>query len=398
MARSEKTDVSVRPFNSKHHPDMNYVVYWPASEPGQSRKSRRFKTKEEADNFVLKKEIEVTNFGRKAASLKQREIGEVLYAIEKLEGYGVTLRDVLDDYIVRHEEIKTSMLISDAIYDFLSLKKSKELSEVYLADLRARCNCFGRDYGDKTLAEIDVPTVESWLEGLKVTALTRNNYRRVLSVFFTWGLKRGYCTGNPALDAEPAKEVNERVKIFDPGELRVMLNLAPTNLLPFLAIGAFAGLRTSELSRLRWEDVDFLKKRIDVGAEIAKGAANRYVPMKDVLIEWIQPIAKAAGDVAPINVEKKLTAFRRKLEVKDTKNNRPGVAWKQNGLRHSFASYALAESDNAAQVALWLGHASTKIIFEHYRERVTPEEAAKWFDVKPDQKKKKALTKERAAA
>lgn len=398
MARSEKTEVTVRPFNSKHHPDMNYVVYWPASEPGKPRKSRRFKTKEQADKFQLKKEIEVTNLGRKAAALKNREIGEALWAIEQLEGYGVSLRDVVTDYMTRHERIKASIRIDEAIYDFLDTKKAAGKSERYLLDLQARCNRFGKDHGEKTLAEIDVATVESWLEGLKVAAVTRNNYRRVLSVFFGWGVKRGYCPQNPVAETEQAKEVSERVEIFTPGELRVMLNAAPSALLPSLAFGAFAGLRAEEIRLLRWEDVDFLKKRIDVRASVAKSAATRYVPMPDALIDWIQPIAKAAGKVTPKNVYNKLVVFRADLATEDPEKNRPAVEWKQNGLRHSFASYALADCDNAGQVALWLGHDSNKMIFKHYRERVTPEDAVAWFDVKPNSEKKKALGNEHVAA
>jgi len=398
MARSETPDVTLREFRSKHHPNKRWVVYWPAPEPGKPRKSRRFETKGEAEKFQFKKEIEVTNHGRKAAALKNREIGEALWAIEQLEGHGVTLREVVSDYLARHERIKTSMRIDEAIYDFLDTKKAAGKSARYFQDLRARCNRFVTEHGERTLAEIDVATVESWLEGLKVAPVTRNNYRRALSVFFAWGVKRGFCAENPVADAERAKEVAERVAIFEPGELRVILNAAPADLLPFLAIGAFAGLRAEEVRRLRWQDVDFLNERIDVRASVAKSAATRYVPMKEALIEWIQPIARPAGDVAPPGLYKKLTAFRRELETEDREKGRPALSWKQNGLRHSFASYALAECGNAGQVALWLGHDSNKMIFKHYRERVTPEEAAAWFDVKPKREKIEELAKGKEAA
>jgi len=398
MARSEKTEVTLRDFNSKHHPAMKYVVYWPASEPGKPRKSRRYATKDAAEKFRFKKEIEVTNHGRKAAALKNREISEALWAIEQLEEHGVSLRDVVGDYLARNERIKTSVRIDDAIDDFLATKKAAGKSDRYLQDLKSRCNRFGKDYGERTLAEIDVATVERWLEGLKVSALTRNNYRRAVSVFFGWGVKRGFCAGNPVADTERAKEVSVRVERFEAGELRVMLNAAPAELLPFLAIGAFAGLRASEVSRLRWDDVDFLNKRIDVRAILAKTAGTRYVPMPAALIDWIQPIASATGSVTPPGLNKKLTAFRRELEVEDKENERPAVEWKQNGLRHSFGSYALAQCDDAAKVALWLGHDSNKMIFKHYRERVTPEAAAAWFGVMPKKAKKKALVKWKAAA
>jgi hypothetical protein len=57
-------------------------------------------------------------------------------------------------------------------------------------------------------------------------------------------------------------------------------------------------------------------------------------------------------------------------------------AWKNNGLRHSFISYRLAEIQNTAQVALEAGN-SPQMIFRHYRELVRPVDAEKWFVVTP---------------
>jgi hypothetical protein len=59
-----------------------------------------------------------------------------------------------------------------------------------------------------------------------------------------------------------------------------------------------------------------------------------------------------------------------------------GFTWQDNGLRHSFISYRLAVLHDTARVALEAGN-SPDVIFAHYRELVTPEEAKKWFDVKP---------------
>jgi len=60
----------------------------------------------------------------------------------------------------------------------------------------------------------------------------------------------------------------------------------------------------------------------------------------------------------------------------------PAVEWRRNALRHSFCSYRLAQIKNAAEVALEAGN-SPKIIFQHYRELVAPQEAAKWFSIVP---------------
>jgi integrase len=156
-----------------------------------------------------------------------------------------------------------------------------------------------------------------------------------------------------------------------------------------VALGAFAGLRPDEIRRLDWKAVDFLRKRIDIEGKTSKTATCRYVPMNETLIAWLQPVAKAAGPVAPRNYYRRLWKFHLLLADKENKDGRPAVEWKHDGLRHSFASYALAKEEDAPRVALWLGHTSPKMTFDHYRERVTPEEAEAWFAVMPRAEKGK---------
>jgi hypothetical protein len=59
------------------------------------------------------------------------------------------------------------------------------------------------------------------------------------------------------------------------------------------------------------------------------------------------------------------------------------VEWKPNALRHSFISYRLAEIQDVNRVALEAG-TSPQMIFRHYRELATPEQARTWFAIAPE--------------
>ena len=59
--------------------------------------------------------------------------------------------------------------------------------------------------------------------------------------------------------------------------------------------------------------------------------------------------------------------------------------WSQNGLRHSFASYRLAATSNAAAVAAELGHSTSQMLYSTYRELVLPEEAERYWRIVPAQ-------------
>ena len=56
--------------------------------------------------------------------------------------------------------------------------------------------------------------------------------------------------------------------------------------------------------------------------------------------------------------------------------------WRQNGLRHSYISYRVAQTGDVARTALEAGN-TPKMIFRHYREVVDEESAIAWFSIMP---------------
>ncbi|WP_231363815.1 hypothetical protein [Verrucomicrobium sp. 3C] len=52
-------------------------------------------------------------------------------------------------------------------------------------------------------------------------------------------------------------------------------------------------------------------------------------------------------------------------------------------MRHSFASYRLAQCSDAPRVSLELGHTSPALVFRHYRELVSEAEAERHFGLTP---------------
>jgi len=167
------------------------------------------------------------------------------------------------------------------------------------------------------------------------------------------------------------KEAKTPVSIFTPEQIAALLKKADNVLRPYLAIGAFAGLRTAELQRLDWSEIDLDRGFITVAASKAKTRQRRLVPMSDNLKLWLAPLRQASGPVCHHE--------RAQRPLADLCE---GFTWAKNGLRHSYISYRLAILHDTARVALEAGN-SPEIIFGHYRELVTPEAAERWFAVKP---------------
>jgi integrase len=65
--------------------------------------------------------------------------------------------------------------------------------------------------------------------------------------------------------------------------------------------------------------------------------------------------------------------------------------WSKNGLRHSFASYRLAATNDAPAVAAELGHSTPAMLYANYRELVLPEEAERYWKIAPASQSEKVV-------
>jgi integrase len=293
---------------------------------------------------------------------------------ERLKPYGKTLADATDHYLAHLAAISRTCPVSELITQFRAAKAQDGASEPYLHDLKTRLNAFDADFGALKVGEILPSQIDDWLRGLKVAAQTRNNFRTVLRTLFEYAVVRGYAPENAVAKTSKAKVVRGAPEIFTPAQMQTVLEKAPRDFVPYLAIGGFAGLRSAEIERLDWAEIDLPRKLIHVKAEKSKSAQRRLVTISDNLAAWLAPHSRKAGPVADperVRVARVKTCEAAKIE------------WPANALRHSFASYHLAQFKNAAATAAELGHTSPVMLYRHYRELVRPDAAAQWWRVMP---------------
>jgi integrase len=141
----------------------------------------------------------------------------------------------------------------------------------------------------------------------------------------------------------------------------------------FFALGGFAGIRTAEILRLEWKDFNFVRGHITIAADKAKTATRRLVPILPNLAEYLRPYHRASGQLFKDRDEEKAIAWAKKNGVNP---------WPTNCLRHSYASFRLAATADAARTALELGNSPAKL-FSNYRELADEHDAAAWFSIAP---------------
>ena len=162
--------------------------------------------------------------------------------------------------------------------------------------------------------------------------------------------------------------------MFAPADFAKLLTAADDVILPYFVLGGFCGLRTAEIMRLSWEDIRWPESSIIIGAAIAKTRTRRLAPLTDSAAAWLAGWKAKKGRVLPIKQPE-----HRVKEICRT----AGVAWKHNGLRHSFITYRLATVKDAVRTAFEAGN-SPQVIRSNYDAVATEAEGKLWFSVLPE--------------
>lgn len=316
------------------------------------------------------------------------ELAAVAYADAFRKLNGRSLSDAVNFFLQHHPADAPKRTVAEVCKEMVGAKKDEGKSLRYIGDLDSRLGRFAKDFS-MPMSSVTGAHIRTWLQAMNIGNRTRNNFRIAIQALVSFAKARKYLPKNwDEMEAVPVwKEPVGKIHIFTPDQISTLLSVAPENMVPFLAIGAFSGLRSAEIQRLDWSEVDLTKGHIVVAADKAKTAQRRLVPIPANLAAWLKPHVKKRGPVVEIsnvpNAIQRLVELTRPPGVDENgKRFEPAVEWQQNALRHSFISYRVAETQNVAAVALEAGN-SPKMIFENYRELVTVADAKAWFAVSP---------------
>jgi len=319
-------------------------------------------------------------------ALKTAERLEFVRAKENLKSKNITLPlDVVARHFAEAVKLLGSDLVIEAAREYAK-RHPQKLPQKTVAEVADEFIAAKRQFKavvQGNISQMDAEVLRSFLDGLtkadgaKISPRSYNNFRLALNTLFQFAKKRKYLPTdwNEFEAVEIMKDSGGAIEIFTPDEIAKLLAAADRDLIPFLALGAFAGLRSAEIERLDWRDVKFETGFVIVEAGKAKTATRRQVEMRPNLRAWLEPLAKIEGRVIPYaddELYKELRAVSDKAKV----------PWKNNALRHGFISYRVAETGDVNRTALEAGNTAT-MIFSHYRELVTPQQAKTWFGIWP---------------
>ncbi len=303
---------------------------------------------------------------------------------------GTKLEEAVADFARRHPANAPRKTVVEVVVEFIADRRANGCSSVHLRDLEIRLGRFGRAFStlirDVTAMQIAdyVTALTHGKNGQPAAPRSRENSLRAIASLFNFARRRKYIATETALevsDIEPPRKAHGSIGTYTPSEVALILAAAGSDIVPSLAIAAFAGLRVAEVARLDWSDVRLLQRNIVVNAANSKTATRRLVPISDNLAAWLTSHSRPFGPVNPCagDLQGNTLGARWGRAAK-----RAGVKWVRNGLRHSFITYKTATQKDVPAVALDAGN-SPAIIFSNYRALATEAEGKEWFSIMPTQ-------------
>jgi integrase len=368
----QRARIGIKPYRDRTRPHLKWTL---AGYYVNGKRVRKFfENKTDAETFARQIQVKAENLGSRAMGIDPKLHVMAIESHDILAPYGKTIADAARFYRDHLETVNRSCTVDELVTGFLQNKEHDGKSREYLRDLKFRLGRFQKAFGARTIATITTAESDDWLRAIRLSPLSRNNYRRVLSTLFAYAVARGYAPANPIPSTAKAKITTKPVEVLTPEQTKRLLEAADPDVLPSIAIAAFAGLRPAEISRLDWREVHLERSFIEVPASKSKTASRRLVTILPNLKAWLLPRKKDAGLVEPPNFRKKVDAARARAGFD---------RWPTNALRHSFASYHLAHWKDAPALALLLGHTTTAMLFAHYREVVTPQASGQYWTIMP---------------
>lgn len=334
------------------------------------------------------------------ARTKRQNEGQSAFDDAELAKYGWTIQRAIRFALEHLKTQKASVPLPDAVKALIEAKRAAGRAEDYLQNrLTNNLGKLVAAFPDRTIASIGMTDIEAFLTKLPVATGTKTTIRTDCVTLWSYAIKAGWAKENEAQKIDVPADDLDAVEVLTPTEAEKLMRAAKGDVAIYYALGLFAGLRTEEIERIDWQHIklgdEHIEEHIEVTAATAKrtkkrGRARRLVPITPNLKAWLSTIEekKRKGTIQGPNFR------RRELDARNAAGFGPASKalekkgaklkdWPRNVMRHSFVSYRLADTQNTAKTALESGHRE-QVLFDHYRELVTPKAAKTYFDIVPE--------------
>ena len=174
-------------------------------------------------------------------------------------------------------------------------------------------------------------------------AVTANRVRSTLSAMFVWAMREGLAIANPVIATNKRAE-RPRERVLTDAELRLIWKALDDNQYStIIRLLALTGQRLSEITGLRWSEIDFKRGVISLPGERTKNGKPHEVPMAATVRSLLQArvsngrdfvFGKGAGPFSGLSRCKAALDE----DIARLRAGKPLPAWVHHDLRRSCAT------------------------------------------------------------
>jgi integrase len=368
-----------------------YPIDLPAGYDGKKTRTKRYcKSRSEAAD--LKARIRQWKLNRRyqpdTLEITDTDKGWIVYLRNELGPDLSNIPSIVAHWKATAASVRLPCTVGEMVAQYIAYR-SPSLKPRTLTDVRHRCLRFSSMFHGRKVHEITPADIRAFLDQQNHGTSQRNDYK-VLSPMFAWAREKSMLVANPLNEIKRPKAVRTAPAILTIEAFSKLLKAADTDfpdLMPFLVLGGFAGLRTSEMLQEReldqvvqWSDLrDW--KMLEIRPEVAKVTTRaqgdrRFVKLDPAVRYWLSPSIRDSGRI----LDRSQKSFRLRMALLETAAE---VKIPKNGLRHSFASYWIAghRKQGYGELAINMGN-SESVAKQHYVESLHPSDGKAWFAIR----------------
>lgn len=297
-------------------------------------------------------------------------------------------RDVLLKLISNKAPKKTSSFFKEFAYQVLEVTKDKRndaTNKDYKQKLEKYIIPFFKNYKLEDIKPLDVEHWQNHIKPMFQSTVSPKRCRIILGMILEKAFANDMITKNPVKYAESIKVTYEKTEPYTEPEVRLMLEHAEGWLKVFLLLAFSTGMRTGEIMALKWDDIDFNDRCINLQRSITKGKITESDINTDStknhfrIIELIPDVVKAlALYYEQRHHDEWLFVSKYKEPYAESKTivnyhfkpflKKLGIKYKTlYATRHTFTSMMLNNGFDKTWVKNMLGHSPNSSVTEaHY--------------------------------
>lgn len=361
--------MKLKPYLRKKNGKTVWRVQYTDPKTG-SRKYKQTTTKKEIDAWIKQFREEQHTLGKDALNIlsDHRTRADFMDAYQRLSSFHVSLSEVIDFYISHH---KIGSKLREVVEMYLKQKQSDGTKEVTIKNIKNGLNQLIKTFGDREINSITSNEYTDWMMGLKVSINSKIHYRTLSMGLFNWAFQRNIVEKNIIEKVPILKKQKQQVEIYDIETIQDFLSKSTDEIQLYLAIGAYAGVRPTEVSGLKWEDIS--DDIIHIPASVSKTNSIRNIE----ILPSLKPFLKNRPKSGPLF---SVQDFGNSRKFKEWRSNK---SWIQDGLRKTYTSYHIAAYENSGKTALQLGHeGNPRMLYNHYyKPGISKEDGKKYFGI-----------------